>query len=988
MDKRKLDMLEPNLDLNQKGGVFFGLGNFPDPKNLEEAIKVLSGITRRSLYKLIFDWTQEKSKGILSLTRKARLKLEAFKRFVDKNNDNANPEQFNLNMLNKKEYKQKHFTRILLGMLYTYLIQSSLDQTNIDNFAKEVHKIIIPKDFVVNTSAKGTPEYKDEKIRKKETDAKVIDQVKKYILTPGGVFNDKISIILELYRLLTIGLAEDIRKLEEANSERRAASKEKINEYERKIAESRLKESSLSGLSTKDALKKTELNKVIQEIRNRFNLINNDIRGIYKSIGELTPATGADGSTLDVNNDTKIKKVNDIITKINETIQKARELKQFLETPLFVRLYTNFKSDIDDAIELLSFHNLAPSPRPPGGATNTINELSTFRKLIDDLIKSLSFKAKELQAKYLANPFASPNKFGLTNIQEGLLEAPDNPGNHTKQLDKVGNIRNLDQVLRKPEDAKLTPTESTGLKFLGDDLGKLLRVLCTLTFGQLKYLQKFVNSNFFLNLVIEVLQYQNEPDSYVILCNDVFITIINILNDNKDDYLDPNNLESIINQIRRLQQLDPRNIMLENLINYIKTKDAIRKIATEALTFAQQANKYAKAAEEEAEEAEGSDLARQAAEQAKAAADAAAAAQNADSIADALTALQYAQDNSGNALYFRAAVKNQIAIKYFREEQYEDAAQAFTNVANFNRYASTLTNNYDIKALCNNAATRAEQAKQAAREQRVREQRVREEREQAQREQAQAQAQAQAQRVREELEAAIREARGAATAAHQAAQAAEVAAAEAAEAAKAAGASGAGVEAATARQTSRVAAEAAEAARVAARQAGEAAVEAAGASGASEAEAAIQAAHQAAEAAYQAAQAAEAATEAAIAATQAAEAATQAARAAAAARASVEEAKTNKAKQHKKKDKAKGVEEQGIEEAAVTGNLSKSSLMSLGAFSFAGGRSKSKFSHKKHNHLSGKNRKRTFKRLHKKHKTNKNRNSNSNNIRKRTQKRN
>jgi hypothetical protein len=51
-----------------------------------------------------------------------------------------------------------------------------------------------------------------------------------------------------------------------------------------------------------------------------------------------------------------------------------------------------------------------------------------------------------------------------------------------------------------------------------------------------------------------------------------------------------------------------------------------------------------------------------------------------------------------------------------------------------------------------------------------------------------------------------------------------------------------------------------------------------------------------------------------------------------------------------------------------------------------GSRSKSKFSRKQRNHLSGKNRRYTIKRLNKKHKTNKNRNGN--NIRKNTQKRN
>jgi hypothetical protein len=56
-------------------------------------------------------------------------------------------------------------------------------------------------------------------------------------------------------------------------------------------------------------------------------------------------------------------------------------------------------------------------------------------------------------------------------------------------------------------------------------------------------------------------------------------------------------------------------------------------------------------------------------------------------------------------------------------------------------------------------------------------------------------------------------------------------------------------------------------------------------------------------------------------------------------------------------------------------------------YSYGGSRAKSKFSRKyKNRHLSGKNRKHTLKRLHKKQKTNKNRNSN--NIRKRTQKRN
>lgn len=182
---------EIQMNINQKGGyAAFGFGTETPPTDLENSIKLLTGITRRSLYKLIFDWTQEKSKGFFSGTRKAKKKLEAFQKFIDDTNINANQKQFNLAMLNKKEYKQKHLTRILLGMLYTYLIQSSLDQTNIDNFSKEVHKIINPKDFVADKSPKGTQEYKSEKIRKKETDAKVIELVKQYIL-PRGDYREK-----------------------------------------------------------------------------------------------------------------------------------------------------------------------------------------------------------------------------------------------------------------------------------------------------------------------------------------------------------------------------------------------------------------------------------------------------------------------------------------------------------------------------------------------------------------------------------------------------------------------------------------------------------------------------------------------------------------------------------------------------------------------------------------------------------------------------
>ena len=151
-------MLESNIDVNQEGGLFLGLGKVPTPNTIDEAIKLLAEITRRSLYKLIFDWTQEKSKGLFSGTMKAEKKLEAFQKFIYQTNITANQKMFDLTKLDI--YKPKYLTRILLGMLYTYLIQSSLDQTNIDNFSKEVHKVISPKDFVDDKSPKGTSEYR------------------------------------------------------------------------------------------------------------------------------------------------------------------------------------------------------------------------------------------------------------------------------------------------------------------------------------------------------------------------------------------------------------------------------------------------------------------------------------------------------------------------------------------------------------------------------------------------------------------------------------------------------------------------------------------------------------------------------------------------------------------------------------------------------------------------------------------------------------
>jgi hypothetical protein len=589
---------EIQMNINQKGGLFsnktlyFGIKNYKDLDNLDEAIELLSGITMKSLYKLIFDWSQEKNKGLFSGTRKARLKLEAFKKFIDKNNNTGEQEMINEEMLNKKKYRQKHLSRILLGMLYTYLIQSSLDQTNIDMFSKEVHKVISPKDFVNVKSVKGSKEYKNEKTRKKETDAKVIELVKKYILTDGNNFLNKKVIIKELYRLITQGLAADARRNEALIAKRSAASAVKRRENENEIAKARIIESELSG-APQVALEKTELNKVIQEIRNRFNLINNNIRDIYTSIKNLT------GSQEDP---ATIKAVYKIIEDINTIIQKATELKQFLSGPLFQRLNIKYETDIAAAIDSLSFFDLEQWQLKPGhiGPLGPL-PLIKFIQYIDDLVKSLTFKRKELQAKYLANPFASPNTYGLTQDQRTKLAGDDNMTHHTRQLQSPGEIQNLDQALRKPDKSTLIEPEKDGLKFLNDNeddqaLGKLLRVFCSLNFGQLKYLRKLLNlsnvNNFFLDILVNKMKADRVLDTFIPVCETIFTDIIKILTENIGVY-QLETLEKqkeILTQVKKLNVLDATNGQILTFIGNMNTSIAdARRVADEqkALTQAQ-----------------------------------------------------------------------------------------------------------------------------------------------------------------------------------------------------------------------------------------------------------------------------------------------------------------------------------------------------------------------------------------------------------------
>ena len=578
------------MDINQEGGYFLGVGDYEKPKTLDEALDLLSQTTRKSLYKLIFDWTQEKSVGFFSVIIKSKKILEAFKKFIDDNNKNGSLKMFNPAMLNKKDYKQKHLTRILLGILYTYLIQSSLDQENIDNFSKEVHKVISPKDFKPEVIQKGTSEYAIEKTRKKETDASVIALVKRYILPSGGNFPEKKSIIQELYRLLTEGLSTDIQKLQAANAKRKEESAAQRRIYQEEIAKSRLAESELSGVSTEDALKKTELTNVIQEMRNRFTLINNEIREIYDQIQQQLPKTiNSRQTTWDK---TIIDKVNKIISKINATIQKAKEFIHFLKSKLFSGFTTKFNSEIIEAIESLNFTNESTGDYDKDKLVQYLN----------DLIKSLTFKRKELQATYLANPFASPNIYGLTTEQITKLAEADNETNHTKKLSSPGEIQNLDQVLRKPEGAKLTLDEKNGLNFLDADLEKLCRVLCTLNFGQIKYLGIFYDYNFVLNLMINNIR--KFKDTKYIECNDIFGTIIGLLitYQNTDDGKINKELGTYINQFLAI---DPENRDLHQAAMTQEEERARREAAAREAreAAAEQERREREAAEQERREA-------------------------------------------------------------------------------------------------------------------------------------------------------------------------------------------------------------------------------------------------------------------------------------------------------------------------------------------------------------------------------------------------
>ena len=496
-----IDEAVAGLKATQKsvGNFFRRKFNFNTPTNLKDGIKLLTENTRRSLYKLLLDVSGAKSAGLLSGTKRAKRRLEEFKKFIDKGNENGSPEVINFNLL---MFGQKKLMRILLGMLYVYLTQAALADEDLNNFGTQLKTLVSP-DSLTNTTKynKGTPESKQRKQDKRATDFAARKIIQGYILKDRSDLKSLKSIIVELYRLLVIGLAEDMTSMERVYEEKTAKSQKQIEEDQKAIAAARLKSQSLSGVSTKDALLKAELNKVIQEMRNRFNLINDNYRNAHNQFKELQKYE-------DPTNEKAIKFTKQLIQDIEtEIIQKATELQQYMEGPLVNRLYSeakaedivkglNFAYEIDKSIESLHFIDLLRRD----GESSPKAKLDNY---LNAIINSMKAMIKQLQAKYFANVFISPHVYGLTEAQKNKLTDPDTGTNPNRCPFTDAEMLNLDNALQKSEGSNLSDDETSALnEFLDtDDICKIIKVLCTLNYGQVKQLYKIYKQYYIKKIV-------------------------------------------------------------------------------------------------------------------------------------------------------------------------------------------------------------------------------------------------------------------------------------------------------------------------------------------------------------------------------------------------------------------------------------------------------------------------------------------------------
>jgi hypothetical protein len=140
-----------NSILQEGGLLFFGLGNAGDINDITEGLKKLSKIKRRYLYRLLLDWTQQKTLGFFGKRgriQNAFKRIEAFEKFIEEiYNHKIGREKNFIDIKIFNAYKFNKQVIIIMSLAYILVKTSSIGDKNISEFSIELERLMSPADF-------------------------------------------------------------------------------------------------------------------------------------------------------------------------------------------------------------------------------------------------------------------------------------------------------------------------------------------------------------------------------------------------------------------------------------------------------------------------------------------------------------------------------------------------------------------------------------------------------------------------------------------------------------------------------------------------------------------------------------------------------------------------------------------------------------------------------------------------------------------------
>jgi hypothetical protein len=583
----------------QKGGwkLFGGPKKVNSPNNMKEAIELLTKIGRSYLYKLLFDWAQEKGIGWFKFqTKYAKKQLDAFQEFTDRviagltvtpaaaaaaaagaagaagaapagaaGAAGAAPAgapaaaaaapagapaaapgaaaapgpiigddaKLTLNMFDK--YKTKHETKIILAMAIIYLKTSTLSQANISKLAREISKIIRPNDFkALPSKTANTLEYKSEKQSRRERDQQIIDSIKNNLWTDSAR-----RAKLANNKLVAIDLWGMLinRKKEIATFESAREEQRLSNLKTQTNAEERQLE--IRGQISN--LEKRSLRKAIKDMKDKYDKIEDESISVNIAVKEFKKQAG----THSAKKPDLLKSVRQTINNITTIINECNLLKDYLDnavSPLYNNPDTSYSTEINNAINFLS-DSIKNQPGP--------NLLENFKNYITLLTTGLQSTIADLKATFLTVPLDLPSQYALSTDQINRLArgfiiqhvtatdirlrtvAP-NLNDGLGKLSPV-DIENLNRNLTIPLDT--STSERPPINYSSID--KFKNILFVLNVGQLEYLCKINNG---YNPVNAAIIYYNRVDNHN---QDIFANKIST------DKLDNNDNDILITDIAK-----------------------------------------------------------------------------------------------------------------------------------------------------------------------------------------------------------------------------------------------------------------------------------------------------------------------------------------------------------------------------------------------------------------------------------------------------